>query len=302
MSPEERRKWTGGRRGGGFGNRFLVRLAKSPAGRLVAPVILSFIAAYFVVREPVARRASMDLARRVGRGDSILGRSLFAFSHFRTYAAMLFESLELLGGDEGFSIEREGVDELHRVHNGALGAVMVTAHFGNWEVMGQIFSSTGRGITLVMHDGTSESARRALRELSERRSFRIIYTDGSPAAAAAIVAAARRGETIGMMGDRLLGGRGVDVPFLGGRAEFAIGPYVVAALSGVPLFHVFSERIAPRRYAVRCHDEGILEYHDRRDREADHLRWASRYARRLEELVRRRPLQWSNFFAFWKDA
>ncbi len=72
-----------------------------------------------------------------------------------------------------------------------------------------------------------------------------------PADAVPLVAALRRGEIVGMQGDRALGHRGdVPVEFFGAPAPFPLGPFVLARAAGVPVLPAFCVLRADRRYAV----------------------------------------------------
>ena len=301
-SDPARPNWEGKRRGGKFGNRFFLRLSTSPVGRAVTPFFLFWVVLYFLAAAPTGRRASFDLARRVGRGGSAWARLRFAFGHYFTYGAMLVERMALLGqGEELFETERFGEEEIRAAAEAGDGALLLTSHLGNWETMAQLLSCIDAPVTLVMFDGVQPGVKAALEELSRERSFDVLYTDGSPAAAAGILAALSKGHLVGMMADRLLAGRGVRLPFLGGEAVFPVGPFSVAAASKAPVFQVFAMRRGPYRYDFQAFPMGRLEYANRRRKQADFERWIAEYAARLEEFTRADPWQWGNFYDFWEE-
>lgn len=292
--------WHGGTRGGGFGNRFFVTLAASRLGRVIAPFLVFWVALYFVVTWASARRASASFAERIGFGGSSGRRLWFALRHFCTHGIMLFERLMLLGsGPEHFSFEIPAWDLISKHLASSRGMIMVTAHQGNWEAMGQTLARRNFPVTLVMHDGMPPKARAALEKLHSERSFRVIFTDGSPISVAAILSELREGRVVGMMGDRLLGGRGCPVPFLGDLAQFPMGPYALAAAAEVPLFHAFSERVGKRQYVFHCHPEPPSCTPDSSGVRIPIERRVAAFANQLESLVRRRPDQWGNFYEFW---
>jgi predicted LPLAT superfamily acyltransferase len=105
-----------------------------------------------------------------------------------------------------------------------------------------------------------------------------------------------------MMGDRAYGSPSARIPFLGSDASFPIGAFVLAAIAGAPLVHVFNLREPGGHY----HFFGCpaqyprMPPHDQRDA---YLRdCAARFIADLENIVRRDPLQWYNFYPFWEKS
>jgi predicted LPLAT superfamily acyltransferase len=293
------RGWTGGTRGGRLGNLFFVELVRR-GGLSLAPFFVFWTSLWFLFADPKGRRHSFELARRLGLGNGLFRRWSFARRHFSTFGTLLVERVAILNGlEERFEFRFEQEERIVAAIGEKKGVILVTGHVGSWEVMAHLLRRLETPVTLVMYDGVPPAMRRTLDRLSEGRSFQVLYTDGSPASAASILAVLRRGEVVGMMGDRVLAGRSIEVDFCGGRARLPVAPYVVAATSGAPLLSVFAVRTGRRCYALHAETAGPFAYADRRDRSADLARWAGEFARRLESVLRAHPYQWGNFFAFW---
>ncbi len=302
MSESAGRSWTGETRGGHLGNLFFVWLVRC-GGLALTPPLVFCISLWFLAFEPRGRRVSSDLAERLGRGGSTWRRLRFVRRHFALFGTLLLDRIAILNGcGQRFRFEFEGEEEIERALAQGRGALLVTAHIGNWEVMGQLLERLGTPVTLVMFDGVSPAMRRTLDRLSAGRSFSVLYTDGSPASAAGILAALRRGEIVGMMGDRVFKGRAARVDFLGAPAPFPVSPYVMAATSGAPLLHVFALRTGSRAYRLEAHPSEPFVFTSRAGRQADLERWSAAFAARLEGHLRANPFQWGNFFPFWEGA
>nr|WP_241899622.1 hypothetical protein [Stenotrophomonas maltophilia] len=97
------------------------------------------------------------------------------------------------------------------------------------------------------------------------------------------------------------GGRSVTADFLGHRAPFPIGAYVLAAALGCPVYTMAclhegdGYRVAFEQFAERI----VLP---RGSRDAALAEQAQRFARWLELQVIQSPLDWFNFFPFWDQA
>jgi predicted LPLAT superfamily acyltransferase len=295
----EPRGWTGRARGGRAGTLFFALLVRY-GGLALAPVFVFWVALYFLVAAPSGRRASFDLADRLGLGGGTWRRLRFAFRHFRTYGTLLVDRLAVLSGlAHRYRFRYHGEEGLRAQALAGKGLLLVTGHVGSWEIMGHLLRRLDAPVALVMHDVEDPAVRASLKAVEDRRSFRVLHTDGSPASAAAILEELARGAIVGMMGDRLLEAHGVAVSFLGSEAAFPVGPYAIAAASGAPLSHVFALRTGRRCYDFHASPPRVLSHGARGGRRADLARWAGEFAARLEEVVREHPTQWGNFYPFW---
>ncbi len=300
MATTQAPRWWGRTRGGKFGNRFFLALARRRWTSALAGFFLFWVATYFLLVTPGARRVSFELARRTGHGATAWRRLRFAHRHFRTYARLLFDRVCILRGDPDlFRFEHHGKEALGAVLD--RGAVILTAHLGNWEIMGELLSRLKRPMTFVMYDAVQPELKATVEALRHGSAFDILYTDGSPGSAAAILAALADKRLVGMMGDRTLGGKSAAVPFLGGTLRIPLGPFAIAAAARAPVLYAFAFREGPRRYslhAIAAEPDGVAGA----SRAAALERRAADYARCLERFVRAYPTQWANFFPFWENA
>jgi predicted LPLAT superfamily acyltransferase len=104
-----------------------------------------------------------------------------------------------------------------------------------------------------------------------------------------------------MLGDRLAerNDRAVHVDFLGGKARFPSGPFLLAHLLSCPVYLVFALFSEPNRYDVHCELFADRIRLPRETREESVKEYAQKYAARIEHYVRQSPKNWFNFFEFW---
>jgi hypothetical protein len=104
-----------------------------------------------------------------------------------------------------------------------------------------------------------------------------------------LLAALRRGEVVGVQGDRALGTRGdVEVPFFGHPARFPLGPFRLSSAVKVPLLPAFCLLDSQYRYVVKISEAFIAV---RGEEEAAARTWVAA----LEDIVREYHTQWFHF-------
>jgi len=109
------------------------------------------------------------------------------------------------------------------------------------------------------------------------------------------------GEWLLIAGDRVPVGLSDNVcpaDFLGARANFPVGPYVLGNLLHCPVYmmHCYFES-GMYRLRVELLEEEIATA--RKDRQRNYEPQAQKFAAALEAQVRKAPLQWFNFYDFW---
>ena len=150
----------------------------------------------------------------------------------------------------------------------------------------------GRRLHVVMAPEVDPAVERLLRGRAPVR----FVTLRTPADAVPLVAALRRGEIVGMQGDRALGHRGdVAVDFFGAPAPFPLGPFLLARAAGVPVLPAFCVLRPDARYTVIVQPPISV---DRSAEEAALRRWVAG----LATVIARYPTQWFNFFDRWSAA
>ncbi len=184
------------------------------------------------------------------------------------------------------------------------GAVLVVSHHGNVDLARALMAPALRDrLTVLTHTRHAENYNRVLREFAPHAALRLVHvTEIGPETIIALQERIERGEWVAIAGDRipvLSQGRVVSVPFLGERAEFAQGPWLLASLLGCPVRLLFCRRETPQRWRLSLEPFAERILLPRGQREAAITELATRYAQRLEVECHAAPSQWYNFFDFW---
>jgi predicted LPLAT superfamily acyltransferase len=201
----------------------------------------------------------------------------------------------------------DGVDEtvFNAARKSGRGAIVLTAHIGNPEVVRAIATVTNRfRVNVLMHTLHAEQWNRILTKMSPDSPVRLVQvTDIDVGMAMRLSEAVERGEWIVMTGDRIAvtGGEQSSAPirFLGEDALFAMGPYVLASALKCPAYTMFCMAQKNRRYRVMFEAFDDPVHLPRAGRDAAARGYATRYVERLEKAVAAAPFQWFNFYDYW---
>jgi predicted LPLAT superfamily acyltransferase len=290
---------TGKLRGGRWGVWFFITALRVLGLR--ATYFLSVpVAIYFSFASPDVA-ATMDFHRRVFGPVPWWKKRWLVFKHFLSFGRAIIDRTAILAGKtKNFSFSFDGEHHVHTALAEKRGALLLTAHLGNWEAAGQLLTRLDTIINVTGFDHESAEIR-ALLAKSSKAKFRLLTLTGSATDAIPLVAALRRGEIVALLGDRAYRSPSARVPFLGGTAAFPVGAYVLAAIANAPIVTVFNLRERGGHYRFF----GFPAQHPQMP--AHHLRdaylknCAAEFAKNLETIVMRDPLQWYNFYPFWEQ-
>ncbi len=280
------------------------RLGRLPFLLCLYPVVL-----FHWLARPAARRASIDYLRRADAASPGLFRRRpgrwQSLRHLAAFGDTLLTKIIACGG--GYPSDRVELSRevmLTQLRGGE-GGVIVTAHLGCLELTQALAREVpGLRVTVLVHTAHAERFNRLLERLDSGDALRLQQvTELGPATAVMLGERVARGEFVAIAGDRvpLRGGRSVSARFLGAEARFPIGPYVLAAALGCPLFAMSCLRTA-RGYGIafeRLADRVVLPRGSRAEALAG---YAATYAGWLQDQVRKSPLDWFNFYDFWEGA
>jgi predicted LPLAT superfamily acyltransferase len=182
------------------------------------------------------------------------------------------------------------------------GGVIVTAHIGCLELCQALADQVpGFRLTALVHTAHAEDFNRLLARLNPQTQVRVLQVTHLDAATAYLLGQrVAAGEFVAIAGDRVPvhGGRTARTPFLGQPAAFPVGPYVLAAALGCPLFAMACTH-AGHGYTLQFERFSERVLLPRPQRAAALQEQVRRYAGWLEAQLRAAPLDWFNFFPFW---
>jgi predicted LPLAT superfamily acyltransferase len=210
-------------------------IGRSAARILLGPVMLWI----FCVRGPERRASRAFLGRAFGRP----AHAWEILRHMYVYAATMLDRVFLLSESfRRFDVRSQGLEQLDAALEQGRGVLLLSAHIGSFEALRVLGEQRPEvPISIVMDRRQTPGLTAALQALNPRFGAAIIDAGGDPAELAlAMQAAAGRGALIGLLADRARPGEALhEVEFFGERAAFPVGPYLIAALLGVPVVLCF---------------------------------------------------------------
>jgi lauroyl/myristoyl acyltransferase len=244
------------------------------------------------------RGAMANMARVVGTTR----RSEAAQTALRMYiefARCMTETMEHYGpSPPPIQVDLPERDNVADALRDGRGVVIVTGHFGNWDIAAKILHEHGRPINLVMAREVNATTSQYVRAARERAGVRVIYSDTSVLCSLNMISALRRNEIVAIQLDRSLGAVGARlVPFFGAPAPFPSGPFLLARAADAPLIPVFTPRLGRRHYAIRVGNRFSVP---RETRALDRV--MAEVVHLFEDTVRAFPTQWFQFAPFWPSA
>jgi KDO2-lipid IV(A) lauroyltransferase len=225
-----------------------------------------------------------------------------ALRMYAEFAHCLTETMEHYGPrPKPVRLDLPVVDPLAEALKEGRGAVVVTGHFGNWDIAAKTMRRYERPVNVVMAREANVTTQEFVRVAREQAGVRILYSDSSVFSSLNMINALRQNEIVGMQLDRMLGVGGArPVPFFDALAPFPSGPFVLARLAGAPVIPVFVPRLGTRHYEVRV-GRGARLRRDLRDPTALD-RVMRDVVEQFESVVREFPNQWFQFAPFWPES
>ncbi len=175
------------------------------------------------------------------------------------------------------------------------GVVMLSAHYGNAELVMQAMIPLGQKMAAVTEAIEPPALSRLLNEVrsANGHEFHPVGVKG----AKRIIQALRNGQAVALMGDRDIEGPSAQLPFFGQLTGMPTGPIEVGLRTGCPIFPSFSARRG--RFGLECWLEEPLHVEPSGDFQADVRALEQQYIERLEKRLRDEPWQWMVLERIW---
>jgi predicted LPLAT superfamily acyltransferase len=289
--------WKGKSKGTPLGYRIFVWILKN-FGVLPAYFLLRFVVLYYFLFSFKSSRQIYSLYHRK-LGYSRLSSVIKLYKNYYLLGQGIIDKVVIMSGIKNkFSFDFDGKENLHKIAELKKGGMLLSAHIGNWDVAGHLFKHLETPVNIVLYDGEHEQIKEYLESVTGKRSVNIIAIKNDLSHIYAISDAFSRNELVCMHADRFIeGNKTLTAGFLGEKARFPLGPFLLASTFKVPVSYVFAVKESKMHYHFFASE--IKEYAGP-VKEVVMEEMLTDYITEMEKKVKQYPEQWFNYYNFWQ--
>lgn len=249
------------------------------------------------------KRRAVRLNLQVVLGQQDVDR--LVFSTFYKYARNWCDVMLMIRykGEklQGMIGHRSSGQPMYDALGAGTGAILISPHFGNWELGGLGLADQGYRINVMTFREPDEKVNRQREKVRQERGIGVVYVDrndSSPLAVIEAVNALRRNEVVCMIGDRDGSSNSIRVDFFGRPTDIPAGAAYLSLATGAPVIPVFVPLMTDGLYGTLM--EKAIYFKPSPGRNKEVIREGmQRLIEQFEVYIRQYPDQWYNFFDFW---
>jgi predicted LPLAT superfamily acyltransferase len=290
--------WEGKSRGSVLGYRIFV-WSIMHLGLNFAYFLLIFVSAYFVFASKKAF-GSMFYYFHIRLKQSRVKSIMSIFRNYYLLGQGLIDKTAVLTGlKDKFNFILEGKEYLLEMRDGG---ILISGHIGNWEVGGKALDFLDKKVNLVIIDDEGPAIKKYISDILTDRNVHFIKIGNDFSHLFKIKQALENKELIAFLGDRFIdGNQTVKIDFLGEPALFPLGPWHMASYFNVPVSYVFAVKESRRQYRFYATPLKIVpSVKNPMERSALVVDSIKEYVSEFERITLKYPLQWHNYYNFWK--
>lgn len=196
-----------------------------------------------------------------------------------------------------FKLEIDGNENFLRLCEGEKGFVMLSSHVGNYELAGYMLRSDRKSFNALVYAGESATVMSERNKQFAGSNIHMIPVHADMSHLFIINKSLDDGNIVSMPADRCFGStKSVPCQFFGATAQFPLGPFATAVQKEVPALAVMVMKEGAHSYRAFVRQLPVDTTLPHRKQMAA---LAQSFATTLEEIVRRYPHQWYNYYEFW---
>lgn len=246
------------------------------------------------------RRAIFNIARSMPElpREQVVRIAEASMGHFLQLGVEVMFTTRMVQLDtwsEQFSFR--GLDEALGLVLSKRPCILVTGHYGNWEVLGYLMALLGIDLSAVARPIDNPLVNDWLLGVREAKGLRIITKWGASEEMTALM---DRGGTLAFIGDQNAGEKGLFVPFFGRMASAYKSIGLLAIRYNAPVICGYARRVG-QAFNFQLGVTDIIRPEDWNAAEDPLFYLTARYTRALEQMVREAPEQYLWIHRRWKS-
>ena len=215
-----------------------------------------------------------------------IGRTLIEFCRFEKVGRERYRQI----------IKPDGLDILEKVKSEGKGGILVTAHFGNWEMLGAYLTNHGYNVdamVAIQHNNKIDKMVNGFRKVFE---IGIIHIGGTNYRQ--IFKALRNNRFVIIVPDQHDPSASLIMDFFNRKTTVARGPALFAIKNQCPIIPILNRRIDYDHYQIMVGEPIYSELSG--DEENDVINLSRKYMDYFEKVITEYPEQWMWTHRRWK--
>ena len=218
-------------------------------------------------------------------------------NHYR-FGQIILDRFGVYAGKK-YQFFTEGQEIMDELETHPEGFLLLSSHVGNYEIAGYSLKPKKKKFNALVFGGETATVMENRQRLLSQNNMDMILVKEDLSHLFAINAALDNGDMVSMPADRIFGSqKNAECQFFGEKARFPLGAFATAVQKEVAVLAVFVMKEGMRKYhayvrRVQCDKEA--------NKREQMNQLAQSFANQLEDIVRRYPTQWFNYFDFWKQ-
>lgn len=192
-------------------------------------------------------------------------------------------------------VKVEGVENLRQAMEGKKGAIILTAHLGNFELGGVVIASLGFPLNAI---ALAHRDKQINRFFIDQRRIKGVNVIPIGAALKKCFAVLVSNEVLALLGDRDYYDHGIKLDFFGKPTMIPKGPAAFSSRCGSPIIPTFMTRNEDDTYTIKFHK--AIEARSTGDKDQDLIITTKEIVTVLEQVIKQHPTQWYVFRRFWQ--
>lgn len=193
-----------------------------------------------------------------------------------------------------YAINIENIYLIEKAFKQGKGCILLSAHFGNWELLAKSFAQR-HSMSVIVAGQENYLVDKMINDLRTTNGYNTIYKDKS--VARKVLTALKKNEFVAILGDQDANKQGVFVPFFGRLASTAKGPAVFALKAKCPVYTAFCVRLKDGSYKTTV-EEIVIPENMSENEKVEYI--MAEYNKVLQSYVEKYPSLWFWFHRRWK--
>lgn len=290
-------KWRGDTYGNKWMHKWLIKLLRVINVRVVYAFTFLFIIPPTIIIKYKESKSIFDFYKS-GFNYNFIKASWLTYMNFCSFSQVIIDRFAMYSGKK-FNISKSGYEEFQKLDESNSGFIPFTAHIGNYELAGYSLISQNKRFNVLVSGLEKENIMANRVQMLDCNNIRMISMSSDMGYLFTIDKALNDGEIVSIAADRVFGSnKSFEIKFLGNMTKFPQGPFILAAMKKVPVIFVSVMKTGCKSYHTYIK---TMEWDFNIPVKEAALKIAEQYVALLQDIIKKHPSQWYNYFNIWTN-